>query len=107
MCYNTPSVEQGNDLIVKADMPGYSKDQVELDLRDDHLIISSTKSEESEQTEGSFKVRERSYGSFSRAVPLPTGTTAEDVKACMDKGVLTVTVPKQSKHSDRKHISIE
>jgi HSP20 family protein len=88
-----------NKLIVRADLPGLDKDDVDVEVRDDELRISGERRVQSEQRQpGGFYRSERSYGSFYRALPLPPGAKAETAAATFDKGVLEVEieVPEQS-----------
>jgi HSP20 family protein len=58
------------------------------------LTIRGEKKAEREQKEKDYHLVERSYGSFSRTLELPAGVNADDIKASISKGVLSVTVPK-------------
>jgi len=86
--------ERGNELVVRADLPGLSKDDVNVDIDNDVLTISGDRrSEHEEEREGYFR-SERSYGSFSRSIPLPEGLKEDQVNASFKDGVLEVTMPK-------------
>ncbi|MBB2962570.1 Hsp20/alpha crystallin family protein [Methylobacterium sp. R2-1] len=87
-------VEKDGKVEITAELPGLTRDDVKVELADDTLVISGEKRQEKEQTEGARKVTERSYGAFVRSLELPVGIKAEDIQASMDKGVLTVTLPK-------------
>jgi len=89
-------VQQRNDsVIVRADLPGVSKDDVEIEIEGDALVISGQRREEREEggDDQGYRLVERSYGSFYRTVPLPQGTNTDDIKATMRDGVLTITLP--------------
>ena len=91
-------VSDGEDkLVVKAELPGMEKDDVDVELADAVLTISGKKSEDKEDTEDQCTVRERRFGSFQRSFTLPDNIVADKIKADFDKGVLTVTVPKKAK----------
>jgi HSP20 family protein len=85
--------EKGNRLVTKVDLPGMKKDDVKVEVTDGHLAISGERKRETEETKKRSYRREREYGSFYRAVPLPEGVTLEDVKATFADGVLEVSVP--------------
>ena len=87
-------VFQKNDqLVIKADLPGLSKDDVTVDLSEDAVTIhGERKTEHKEEREGYYQ-SERSYGSFSRVIPLPPGAMADQAKATFRNGVLEVTMP--------------
>ncbi|BAU92389.1 molecular chaperone, heat shock Hsp20 family [Methylorubrum populi] len=87
-------VEKDGKVEITAELPGLARDDVKVELADDTLVISGEKRQEKEQTEGARKVTERSYGAFVRSLELPAGIKAEDIQASMDKGILTVTLPK-------------
>jgi HSP20 family protein len=89
-------VQQRNDaLVVCADLPGARKEDVQIEVEGDMLVISGERRAEHEEGGESqgYHMFERSYGSFYRTVPLPQGTKPEEIKAEMRDGVLTVTLP--------------
>jgi HSP20 family protein len=89
-------VQQRNDsVIVRADLPGVSKENVQVEMEGDALIISGQRREEREEggDEQGYRLLERSYGSFYRSVPLPQGVDPDQIEAAMRDGVLTVTLP--------------
>jgi HSP20 family protein len=89
-------VQRRNDaIVVRADLPGVRKEDVEIEVEDNALILSGERREEREEgaEDQDYHFFERSYGSFYRAVPLPEGTNLEEIKAEMRDGVLSVTVP--------------
>jgi HSP20 family protein len=87
-------VYQKNDqLVIKADLPGLSKDEVSVDIADDAVTIQGErKAEREEEREGYYR-SERSYGSFCCVIPLPEGAITEQAKANFRDGVLEVTMP--------------
>lgn len=93
----SPSVdifEDGNDVVVKAEIPGMSKDEIELNITDDIITISGEKkSEEKTEKKGYFRL-ERSHGSFCRSLTLPVETQTDKAKATFKDGVLEVRIPK-------------
>jgi len=84
--------QRGNDLVVRADVPGLSKDDITVDIADDQLTIRGERRyDHEEERDGVFR-SERSYGSFCRVVPLPQGAIADSAKATFNNGVLEVVV---------------
>lgn len=79
--------------MVRADLPGLTKDDVKVELTDDLLTISGERKEEKEEKREGFYRSERSYGSFYRQVPLPEGAKTETAAATFHNGVLEVTIP--------------
>ena len=87
-------VESDEHLILRADLPGLDKDDVNIEIKDGVLTVSGErKTEHEEKSEGFYRV-ERAFGSFSRSLSLPDGIDAERVSADFDKGVLEVRIPK-------------
>lgn len=85
--------QKGDQLVIKADLPGLTKEDVTVNIADDTITIQGErKSEREEEREGYYQT-ERSYGSFYRAIPLPTGAMADQAKATFRDGVLEVTMP--------------
>jgi HSP20 family protein len=96
----TPTVdvkESEKDFTVAAELPGMDDKDIEVSLGRDSLTIRGEKKEEKEDKGKNYYRIERSYGSFSRTIPLPAEVDVEKVKAEFKKGVLTVTAPKTAK----------
>ena len=85
--------QRGNELVVRADLPGMRPDDVQIDVEDGVLTISGERREESEDRERGFYRSERSYGAFSRSIALPEDVDEDRVQARYEHGVLEVTVP--------------
>ena len=84
--------QRGNDLVVRADVPGLSKDDITVDIADDQLTIRGERHyDHDEERDGVFR-SERSYGAFCRAVPLPPGAIADSAKATFNNGVLEIVL---------------
>lgn len=84
---------RGHELVVRADLPGLSKEDVKVDVTDDSVTVQGErKREHEEEKEGVYRA-ERSYGSFYRVIPLPEGTIADQAKATFKDGVLEVVMP--------------
>ncbi len=95
-------VESENEFVLRADLPGLSEGDVNIELEDNVLTISGQrKAEHEERKEGYYRV-ERASGSFSRSLTLPEGVDPEAVSAHFDKGVLEVRVPKPEQRKPRK-----
>jgi len=96
----SPSIdvkESDKDIAVSAELPGMSDKDLDVSLGRDSLTIKGEKKEEKEERGKDYYRMERSYGSFSRTVPLPAEVDTEKAKAEFKKGVLTVTLPKTAK----------
>ena len=95
-------VETQDEFVLRADLPGLSESDVNIELEDNVLTISGErKAEHQEQKEGYYRV-ERAWGSFSRSLTLPEGVNPEAVKASFDRGVLEVRIPKPEERKPRK-----
>src|SRR5918911_3413374 len=84
--------ERGGQLVVRADLPGMTKDDVHVEVTDDALVIRGERKSEREESEEGYYRSERSYGSFSRSIPLPEGINAENANATFRDGVLEITM---------------
>ncbi len=95
-------VETDGEFVLRADLPGLSEGDVNIELEDNVLTVSGErKSEHEERKEGHYRI-ERSSGSFRRSLTLPEGVDPESVKATFDRGVLEVRVPKPEQRKPRK-----
>lgn len=94
--------ESDGNLVVKAEVPGMEKDDVEIDLQDNVLTLRGEKKQEQERTEGEMHVWERSYGSFQRAFTLPCRVDEDKVTAEVKNGLLTITLPRAAEARGRK-----
>ena len=96
--------EQDEQLIVRADLPGLTKDDVNVEIAEDAITIEGERrSEEKENREGFYRT-ERSYGKFYRRLPLPDGVDPEDANATFRDGVLEITMnaPKRMESKPRR-----
>jgi HSP20 family protein len=95
-------VETEDDFVLRADLPGLTEGEVNIELEDSVLTVSGErKSEHEERKEGYYRV-ERASGAFSRSLTLPEGVDPEGIKASFDKGVLEVRIPKPEERKPRK-----
>lgn len=85
--------QRGNDLVIRADLPGLTRDDVKVDVTEDGITIQGERRREHEEEREGVYRSERSYGSFSRVIPLPEGTITDQAKASFEKGVLEITMP--------------
>jgi HSP20 family protein len=95
-------VETDDHFVLRADLPGLSEGDIQLELEDNVLTISGERKAEHEQRkEGYYRV-ERATGSFRRSLTLPEGIDADAITAKFDKGVLEVRIPKPEERKPRK-----
>ena len=89
---------------VFVDLPGFKKEDVTLNLENGYLTITAEKGlEKDEDEKGSYVRKERWSGSCSRSFYLGDGVRAEDIKAKMEDGILTLTFPKEVKKLPEKN----
>lgn len=89
--------EENNQYIIKADVPGFNKEDVHLSFDNGVLTIEGERKNDVEHKDKKYHRVERSYGKFVRSINLGTGVDAQAIKANYKDGVLTVTVPKSEK----------
>lgn len=92
----------GDDVVVKASLPGVDREKVGVTIEDNILTIRAELSEAGESEEAGYLLRERRTGSFYRAVRLPETIDAEKVSSAYKDGVLTVRLPKLEEKKARK-----
>jgi len=86
--------EDGNELVVKAELPGVKREDIEVNVEAGVLTIRGTRKDEKEIKEEHFHRMERSSGSFFRQIPLPGVVSADAIKATHKDGVLEIRLPK-------------
>jgi HSP20 family protein len=95
-------VETDEHFVLKADLPGLTEADVNVEVEDNVLILSGErKAEHEDKREGYVRV-ERAFGSFRRSLTLPEGIDPEAVQASFDNGVLEVRIPKPEERKPRK-----
>lgn len=86
-------VETPDHYVLRADLPGLSDDDVNVQLEDNVLTLSGERKAEHEPQEGYYRL-ERAFGAFSRSLTLPEGIDPDNVQANFDRGVLEIRIPK-------------
>ena len=86
--------EEQENIVIKAELPGVSKDGISVDVKGRVLTLKGERSVDNEVKEEKYYRRERSYGRFERAFTLPTEVDPDAVKAEYSDGVLKIMVPK-------------
>ena len=87
-------VENKDDFLVKASLPGINPDDLEITYTDNVLTIKGETKDDQEVKEDQYHLRERRYGVFSRSISLPDRVKADAIQASYDAGVLTLKLPK-------------
>ena len=91
--FRTDIRDAGDKFILEAELPGFKKEDIQLDLKDGILTISAQHSDENEEKGSSYIRRERRYGSFSRCFDV-SGIQEDHITAAYNNGVLELTLPK-------------
>jgi HSP20 family protein len=88
---------QDNDSVfVKASLPGFSADEVEISVTGDMLTLRGEHKEETERKDEAYQMRENVYGSFERSILLPVPVEADQGRAEFENGMLTIRLPKSA-----------
>jgi len=94
---NIDVVENDKEIRILAELPGMEEKDIEVSMSKDSLTIRGEKKEEQEDKGKGYYRMERTYGSFSRIISLPSEIDQDKVSAAFRKGVLSVTLPKTAK----------
>lgn len=94
--------EKDNNLIVEAEIPGAKKEDIEVKVRDNSIIIKGEVKREEEKKEENYYRSERFYGRFERVLPLPTDVKVEEAEASFENGILKLMIPKVSQEKEIK-----
>jgi HSP20 family protein len=106
----SPQIEmfhQEGQLHIRADLPGLNKDNVQVELQDDSIIIRGERREENKEEREGFYRSERSYGSFYREIPLPRGVDTSKATANFNDGVLEITMPAKEDEGRGRRLEIK
>jgi HSP20 family protein len=94
--------EEEESYVVKAELPGMDRKDIEVDIKDGVLTLTGQRSAENEVKEGKFFRKERAYGKFYRAFNLPDNLNEHEIKAEFKDGLLTITLPKPEEKKPRQ-----
>lgn len=97
--------DEGDRFIVKLDMPGVDKSNINIELKDRTLTISANRNESVNEKDAEGKVlrHERYSGNFQRSITLPSDVKADAIQAKYENGVLTITIPKDQQQKQQSH----
>ncbi len=99
-------IDEGDQIKVVADLPGFNKEDIEIWVEDGDLVIKAERKEEKEEKEVNYLRRERRFGRVVRRIALPAEVDVENIKAKYNNGILEITIPKTEK-AKKKVIKIE
>lgn len=95
-------IESESAFVVRADVPGFKREQIALDLEKGVLTVRAEAAEQKEETAERYHRRERRSQSVSRRIALPEGVLESEIAADLNDGVLTITLPKAPQVQARK-----
>jgi HSP20 family protein len=98
--------QTGDEVVVKAAIPGFKADDVQINVTGDVLTMRGELRQESENQEKSWQMREQRWSSFERSIILPTQVVADQARAEFEDGILTITLPK-AEESRPKTITVK
>ncbi|MEN8614158.1 Hsp20/alpha crystallin family protein [Dehalogenimonas sp. THU2] len=98
-------VRKGEEIIVKASMPGVKPEDIEVSVENNVLTLKAESATDNEMEEGGYMVRERAWGSFYRALSLPDTVDTARIEPVYANGVLTITLP-TAEDKKRKQIKV-
>jgi len=99
-------VENENEFVVNCELPGMTEKDIDVSLASNVLTLKGNKSDEREVKNGKYYRKESQSGSFQRTLPLPSQVDADNIKAEMHDGILTISIPK-TEEAKPKQISVE
>jgi len=99
-------IEEKERFLVKADLPGFKKEELEIKVEGMYLTLKGERKQEMETKEKNYYACERSYGSFTRVIELPSEVKSDQVMAAYKDGVLEIQLPK-TESAKAKEIKVE
>ena len=107
MGLNVDVIEHGNEVVLKADLPGIKRDDISVKCIGNNITIAGERKLEEKEEKKDYLRWERNYGAFSRTLTLPEGCDTGKIKANYKDGVLEVHIPRLAGGSGVKQIKIE
>ena len=94
--------ENDADIVVRAELPGMTQNDIQLNLQDNVLTLTGEKKQETKDEQKNYHRTECSYGSFTRSFTLPANVNQEQIKATFKDGVLEIVLPKAEEAKAKK-----
>ena len=94
--------DRGNNLVVKAELPGMKQEDIDVSVVGDTLTIKGERNAESEVKEENYYCNECSYGTFTRSMTLPSHVDSDRIEATYEDGVLEINLPKVPEVTEKK-----
>jgi len=99
---NVDIFERGNELVILIELPGVKKEEIELVISDDRLIVKGEIKKPEGVKEEDYILNERSYGSFTRSINLPADIDKSSVKASFNNGILEISMLRKEEAKPRE-----
>ena len=100
-------LDKGNQYVLEAELPGFNKEDIHIDIDGDYLTVSAEHNAEKKEEQKDYIRQERHYGSYSRSFNI-SDIRADKISASYKNGILTLSLPKQEPHKkETKSIPIE
>lgn len=99
--------ENDNAYVVEAEMPGLKRDEIDIEMKSDHLVIKGEKKSFDEQEKDDYYHMERRFGSFYRSIPISGQVDESKIDAKLSDGLLTISLPKREDQPKTKKINIQ
>ena len=99
-------IDEGDNIRIVADLPGFKKEDIEVWVEDGDLVIRAVRKEEREEKAENYIRRERRFGEVFRRIPIPVEVDVDKIKASYNNGVLEIVLPKTEK-ARKKVIKVE
>ena len=96
------ALERDGQFVIRVDVPGLDREQLAVEIDDDRVIIAGERGNEDEDRGSNYYRTERSYGRFTRVIPLPDGVDASQATATFNNGVLEIDMPAPRRPESRK-----
>jgi HSP20 family protein len=94
--------ERNGKVIITADLPGLKRDDVNIELHPDHIVLQGSRQQDQTTNERGYYRSERSYGSFYRSIPLPEGADGDSARATFEDGVLRIELKAPEQRQPRR-----
>ena len=95
-------IDRGNEIVVRADLPGLTREDIEIHVEDGMLTVRGEREEQREENKDNYRWSERWEGAFMRTIPLPTEVERDKIQAEFRNGVLEIRIPKKKEAAPKK-----
>ena len=93
--FNTDVIDKGDNYLLEAELPGFCKEDIKIDVDKETLTVSASHKEDRKEKTGNYIRQERRYNSYCRSFHIP-GINKDNITAAYDNGVLEITLPKEN-----------